>query len=589
MCKPSGFRPEGRDVEDTDDPAPPMAPVAPVADRPIPDPAEVLDQLPAAVAVVGFDGCISWCNATAAALYGWSVDQTVGRSATEFGLFGRDLELVTRIRQRVMEGGTWSGDLVVHTGKGQERLAQMTASPLRGPDGAITGIIAVAVDATVRTLEALDHQRHLLDATAARAKDEAHAAHAELEFLLEASSLLATTLDDDLVVQRLARLAVPTLADLCLIDAIDESGELRRLAAAHADASRRTLVRRLEDRAPHLDSDHPIARTARTGRPDVQGTMSDELLRATTRDEDHYRVARELGYASYMCLPLTAKGRTFGTITLLSAGSGRRFTPANLPICEELARQAALAIDRARLYQREHEAAQTLQRSLLPDRLPELAEASLAVRYLPGGSGLQVGGDWYDAVELPDGDLGLAMGDVMGRGIRAASTMGQMRNALRAYAFQGDSPAVVMSRLDVLVRSLGRDELVTVVHGRLDPTSGRLTFSNAGHLPPLLITDGQATFLEGGRGLPLGVPRGAEAEATTIVPPGATLLLYTDGLVEARGTPIDEGLEQLRALVASHHGADPEALCDAVLEGLRGPDAPHDDDVALLVIRRGQG
>ena len=241
-------------------------------------------------------------------------------------------------------------------------------------------------------------------------------------------------------------------------------------------------------------------------------------------------------------------------------------------------------VTEARKAEREHRIAETLQRGLLPDRLPEVPGIGLAARYVPAGAEMAVGGDWYDVVELPSGRIGLAIGDVAGHGPRAASTMGQLRMALRAYALEEPSPAEVVRRLDRLVSRLLMSEIVTLVYLVLDLDSGMVQFANAGHPPPLVVRAGdQISFLEDGLGPPLGCDDpGLPAEARFRLVPGSTLLLFTDGLVERRGTSIDEGLQRL-ATVAMDCGQDIEAFCDQLLCSMVEDDTA--DDVALLVIR----
>jgi anti-sigma regulatory factor (Ser/Thr protein kinase)/PAS domain-containing protein len=241
-------------------------------------------------------------------------------------------------------------------------------------------------------------------------------------------------------------------------------------------------------------------------------------------------------------------------------------------------------VTEARKAEREHRIAETLQRGLLPDRLPEVPGIGLAARYVPAGAEMAVGGDWYDVVELPSGHIGLAIGDVAGHGPRAASTMGQLRMALRAYALEEPSPAEVVRRLDRLVSRLLISEIVTLVYLVLDLDSGMVQFANAGHPPPLVVrAGGQISFLEDGLGPPLGCDDpGLPAEARFRLVPGSTLLLFTDGLVEKRGASIDEGLQRL-ATVAMDCGQDIEAFCDQLLCSMVEDDTA--DDVALLVIR----
>ena len=241
-------------------------------------------------------------------------------------------------------------------------------------------------------------------------------------------------------------------------------------------------------------------------------------------------------------------------------------------------------VTEARKAEREHRIAETLQRGLLPDRLPEVPGMALAARYVPAGADMAVGGDWYDVVELPSGHIGLAIGDVAGHGPRAASTMGQLRMALRAYALEEPSPAEVVSRLDRLVSRLLVSEIVTLVYLVLDLDSGMIRFANAGHPPPLVVgSGGQTSFLESGLGSPLGCDDpGLPVEASFRLVPDSTLLLFTDGLVEKRGASIDEGLERL-ATLATDCGQDLEAFCEQLLRSMLKDDPP--DDVALLAIR----
>jgi len=233
---------------------------------------------------------------------------------------------------------------------------------------------------------------------------------------------------------------------------------------------------------------------------------------------------------------------------------------------------------------REHRITETLQRSLLPDRLPEIPGVAFAGRYLPGAAGLEVGGDWYDVFLLPGGRIGLTIGDVVGRGLGAAAAMGQLRTAVRAYALETSSPAAVIERLSRLVQDFEAAQMATLVYGVLDLDSGRFAFASAGHPPPLLVGPGyDARYLEGGRSLPLGVASSVAHDEIVIVEPGSTLLLYTDGLIESRQGSITDTMEELRGAVASFAG-DLDALCDERVLAAPRPAAP-DDDVALLAVR----
>jgi sigma-B regulation protein RsbU (phosphoserine phosphatase) len=241
---------------------------------------------------------------------------------------------------------------------------------------------------------------------------------------------------------------------------------------------------------------------------------------------------------------------------------------------------------RARLYEHEHRLVESLQRSLLLERMPAVDGVALAARYVPGEGEVRVGGDWYDAIPLPDGRLGLAIGDVVGHGVASAALMSQLRNTLRAYALEHPSPAAVLDRLDRLLQHLEPGGMATIVYLSYEPGSRELTFAAAGHPYPLLARpDGGVEFLEGGRSLPLGAGSiHGRAEAAVVVDRGSSLILYTDGLVERRTQrSLDEGLERLAASVVGRLPA-PDAACELILSDLLG-DEPPTDDVALLVMR----
>jgi len=229
--------------------------------------------------------------------------------------------------------------------------------------------------------------------------------------------------------------------------------------------------------------------------------------------------------------------------------------------------------------------AETLQRSLLPERLPELPGLGISARYVAGSTDAQVGGDWYDVIALRDGQAGIAIGDVVGHGLDAAARMARLQNALRAYALEGLRPSLVLERMNGFAREVSGGPMATLLYGVVDPEEGRLRLATAGHPPVLVIEpDGAAYFAEGPAGSPLGVvPFPSYEESTIPLVPGSTVLLYTDGLVERPDASLDEGLEWLRGFAAgipSH----PDELCGALLQA-RFRDVSPRDDVALLAVR----
>lgn len=285
--------------------------------------------------------------------------------------------------------------------------------------------------------------------------------------------------------------------------------------------------------------------------------------------------------SSVIAVPLTAGESVTGVIQV-GVSAPRHFDDDDLLLLGLAADRVVLAIEHAQVFEREHRIAETLQRSLLPERLPRLPGLEAAARYIPAASEAEVGGDWYDVIAIDSSRVGLVMGDVAGKGLAAASMVGTLRSAMRAYALEGHEPAEVVSRLNQLVWAEVEDsEMATLVYVVIDPGKGEIAWVNAGHPPPLVLGADGPSFLEGPRSVPLGVmPFPAYAAGTATLKGGSTLLLYTDGLVERPGELLDDGFARLAA-VAADSGRGAEELCEHVLEQLV-PTGAMADDVALL-------
>jgi serine phosphatase RsbU (regulator of sigma subunit)/anti-sigma regulatory factor (Ser/Thr protein kinase)/putative methionine-R-sulfoxide reductase with GAF domain len=288
---------------------------------------------------------------------------------------------------------------------------------------------------------------------------------------------------------------------------------------------------------------------------------------------------REKGMKTLLGVPLTVEDRVVGVLHV-GCMAPRVFHESEVDLLERAAAQIGLAVDRAR----QHSVAELLQRTLLPTRLPEVPAFQMAARYLPGADDTRVGGDWYDVVNLPEQRVGVAIGDVVSRGLRAAAVMGQMRTALRAYALDGEGPGPVLDRLDRLIRGFDEREMATVAYLVLDPADLSVRYSLAGHLPPLVVgADGEVRTLGDVRSRPIGVAAARRyEEATHQLHRGDTLLLFTDGLVERRGVPLEDGLRELERVAASLAGRHVEEVCDRLLE--MAAEAFVSDDVALLTL-----
>ncbi|GAB3320778.1 hypothetical protein GCM10027451_41700 [Geodermatophilus aquaeductus] len=290
------------------------------------------------------------------------------------------------------------------------------------------------------------------------------------------------------------------------------------------------------------------------------------------------------GPGSVVALPLQVAGRVVGVLGVGSPESGR-LGPAERGMLLAVAEQCASALDRARLYRAEQDIASTLQLSLLPAAVPRLERLALAAEYLPGAAGTSAGGDWYDVVELGGGRVAIAVGDVVGQGPAAAAVMGQLRSALSAALLQGSPPAEALELLDRFAARLPGALASTAACLVLDWNAGTVRWARAGHPPPLLVTDGAATFLEEGGGAVLGAPgRRPYVEGAATVLPGTTLLLYTDGLVERRGESLDTGLRRVAEAAARLGGAEPRRLTRALLAEVLDESALP-DDVAVIAAR----
>jgi phosphoserine phosphatase RsbU/P len=313
------------------------------------------------------------------------------------------------------------------------------------------------------------------------------------------------------------------------------------------------------------------------------GRIAQEGRIVTLPEVDHTKVINPLllarGIRSLMGAPLRAGGEVIGVIhvgTLVP----RDFTSHDADLLQLAADRAALAVQ-ALSTQLDRTAAVALQRSLVPAALPEIGGLQLAARYVPG-SGV-VGGDWYDVFVMPAGPVCAVIGDVAGSGIRAAAIMGRIRSALRAYALETCDPAEILERLDRKVQHFEPDALATVLIAVISPDSGQVRLSCAGHLPPVLAVPGEPARLVGvAADLMIGVPGGKPRQVAELqIPPGSTLCLYTDGLVERRGEVIDDGMDALCAAITT---AEPEAACASLLAAM-APRASHTDDMALLLLR----
>jgi PAS domain S-box-containing protein len=426
----------------------------------------------------------------------------------------------------------------------------------------------------------------------AQAYEAEHDARLRLELLARTSDVLGESLDFRSALGDLARLIVPHLADWCAIDLVEANG-FHKISVAHTDPAKMELARELVRRYPP-DPDDAAGAGATTALPagvaEPGPGAPSAFLERTADDDEHRAILRGLGMRSVIVVPLTARGRTHGTLTLVTAESGRIYGDDDLAFATELARRAATAIDTARLYQDRDQVARTLQRSLLPPDLPDVPGIELAAVYHPAGGGGDVGGDFYDAFETGESGLYLAIGDVCGKGAPAAALTGIARHTVRAAAVRERSPKAILRTLNqALLRQMIERRFCTVAVGRLETTGGgaRLTVCCGGHPPPLLVRRDGTVEEAGTPGTLLGIYKHVQLSDHTVeLIPGDAVAFYTDGVTEERRQGHMFGEERLARLLHSSAGLSAAGIADrierAVLEFTPGSPA---DDVAVIVLR----
>ncbi|MFG3097540.1 SpoIIE family protein phosphatase [Streptomyces sp. NPDC048202] len=435
----------------------------------------------------------------------------------------------------------------------------------------------------------------LRDSTELRAlSGRAEVARERLNMLYDAGVGIGTSLDVSRTAEELAELAVPRFADFVTVDLFDPvlkgeepkpGNELRRSAFSgiRKDAPLYPLGERIR-----FVPTSPQARSLATGQSVVEPDLR-EAPGWQAQDLERTEQIIEYGVHSLITVPLRAGNLVLGVANFWRSEKPQPFDSEDLALAEELVARAAVSIDNARRYTREHSMAVTLQRSLLPRTLPAQDALEIAYRYLPAQSG--VGGDWFDVLPLPGARVALVVGDVVGHGLHAAATMGRLRTAVHNFSSLDLPPDELLGLLDELVARLDQDETpedgaaavtgATCLYAVYDPASRRCTIARAGHLPPaLVLPDGTVEFPDVPAGPPLGLGGLPFETADLELPEGSRLVLYTDGLVEDRERDIDEGLDMLRDALRHAPGASPEETCRVVLDRL--PVRPT-DDVALIV------
>ncbi|MFD4246900.1 SpoIIE family protein phosphatase [Streptomyces sp. NPDC058525] len=542
-------------------------------------------QSPIGLATLGTDLRFLRVNDALARMNGVPAAAHLGRRLTEV-VPGVNAAVLEATMRQVLHRGTAVVD-VRRTGRtpadpDHDRTWSCSYAPLLDGSGRPLGLIASLIDIT-------DGQR---------AQAEADRARHRFALLAEAGTRIGTTLDLRQTAQEIVDVLVPQLADSAdvqLLESVlgpDEGpaaaastrGLMRRLAAAFPDPDAPT-AKLQAGQTFQIPTDSVYERIITEGRPMDLYTPDIPALITDPRAGALRAYLATLGSARMV--PLVARGQVLGAVAVTRLREREPFDDEDRVLIDELVARAALNIDNARMYTRQRHAALTLQRSLINSELPQVAGLELTGRYLPA-SDHDVGGDWFDVIQLPGGRTGLVIGDVMGHGIHAAAVMGQLRTAVRTLARLDVPPEQMLRSLDAVVADLGEDEMATCVYAVHDPASGGCVVARAGHPPPAVAAaDGTITFLDGPPGTPLGTGGQDFRTEEVALPPGSLLVLYTDGLIEARDRDLDEGMDQLaRALAGARQPL--EELCDGILERLL-PCDPQDDVAVLLARTRPAG
>jgi PAS domain S-box-containing protein len=426
---------------------------------------------------------------------------------------------------------------------------------------------------------------------------QANAAQGRLALLNDASVRIGTTLDLQRTAEELIDVVLPRFADFATVDLLtsvirgdeprplapDEPVVLQAVAVAESFPAGLTSIADSVGKTSTRDPSKGYARSLRNGRPVLIPIVDEESLGAIATSRERVAGGLAAGIHSYLMVPLRARGVVLGGAEFIRMQDREPFGRADVALAEELAARAALCMDNARLYRNERGTALTLQRSLLPQNVHHTLGMEIAHRYLPSSRVSEVGGDWFDVVPLSCGRVALLVGDVMGHGIRAAATMGQLRTVARTLATLDMEPEQVLTRLDATAASSGDDQFATCVCAVYDPVERSGTIASAGHLPPVVVApDGTTSVIDVPPGPPLGVGGVPFESVEFVLPERSVLALYTDGLVERRGRDLDDGINLLRKALARRAPSLEEA-CDAVLAALVPGGA--EDDVALIMAK----
>jgi PAS domain S-box-containing protein len=536
------------------------------------------------------DGRVVDMNAAASKMFGYAREDVVGRELVSLIIppFLRERHRQGLERYRRTRSGRIFGRHLELSGMradGSEFPVELTVTQvdLPGSERALfTGYIR---DITDRR-HAQELQATMMESERA-AHEQLESAHERIAFLAEASMLLSASLDARRTLAKIAPLVVPRLADWCSIHVVDPDGSIQTVAVEHSDPDKLAVAREYQEQFPsRLEDAAGVGSVIRSRQPQLYPEITDAMLEDVPEERRH--TVRELGISSLMVVPLHARGRSLGAISFASSTPGRAFGQDDLELAQDLARRAALALDNARLYEERSHVARTLQRSLLPRRLPEVPGLEVASFYQPAGAmRTDVGGDFYDVFPVGEGVWGIVVGDVCGKGVEAAALTGMARHTIRASALREHSPRVALEDLnDVMLREDG-ERFCTVALARVEVNERdvNLTVACGGHPSPFVLRRRGKLETVGAPGTLLGVfDKIAIEDRSARLKAGDLAVFYTDGLIDARHpTPLDEAA--LRSLVQSSAGKTAQETVDAIADAVADPSGESPDDICIVALR----
>jgi len=478
---------------------------------------------------------------------------------------GREIAMSDIPSVRILRGEAAEPLLIrtVHRVTGEQRWNLLKAAPLLDERG--------EVEATIMIIEEVTERKR---------------AELRSAFLPEAGAALAGSLDYEQTLRNVAQLAVPGIADWCAVDLLDEDGDRRTVAVAHADPERVSLAEQLQAYTPdRLDPERGLGRVVHTGEAALYREITEEMLVQAARDERHLELLRALGFRSMLMVAMRIGERALGAMTLVSAESARVLDEHDVELAEQVATRAAVAIENSRLYSERSRIARTLQQSLLPEQLPAIPGYELASVYLPAAQASMVGGDFYD-VWAAGGAWMIAIGDITGKGIEAAALTALVRHTLRAGSEFDTRPARLLSLLDTMLKKRPTLSVCTALCVRLEDDV--VTLSVGGHPLPLRVTPGRVEAL-GEHGPLLGAfPEVRWQDFSTRLEPGATLIAYTDGITDAQGEGRGRfGLRRLCETVQALADQPAAQMMRALADGVeRFQAGTRSDDTAAIALRR---